>query len=147
MAWALNRGLAADDWVVVAQQSDEPALEFTQRVRQRARRLRDDDARLESLDVYAAPNSDGVSSAARLAVIEEIGGEIAQGGRVTLWSASEDPRSDAELSAVLAKFGPLLATRQIAMNHQACQPEEPEQRSGVRHALPRPATDTGRDPA
>ena len=59
--------------------------------------------------------------------------------RFTLWSDSgEGSVEDAELSAILAQFGPALATRQIAMNHQTCDPDE---RSGVRHAIPRaPAT-------
>ena len=60
------------------------------------------------------------------------------GGQFTLWSASGDSAADAELAATLAQMAPLLAKRQIAMNHQAC---EVEARSGVRHAIPeRPAT-------
>jgi hypothetical protein len=64
---------------------------------------------------------------------------MAEGGRLTLWSdSSEGSPEDAELSAILAQFGPVLAQRQIAMNHQTCEPDE---RSGVRHAIPRaPAT-------
>jgi hypothetical protein len=58
---------------------------------------------------------------------------MAIGGRLTLWSGSGDARADAELAAILAQFGPLLAARQIAVNHQACDAEE---RSGVRHAAP-----------
>jgi hypothetical protein len=57
---------------------------------------------------------------------------MAQGGRLTLWS--DTATEDAELSAILAQFGPVLAERQIAMNRQTCDPEE---RSGVRHAIPR----------
>ena len=132
-AWASCHGLGADDWIVVAQQSDEPAPQFTERVRQRARRLRKEDARIESVDVYAAPLSDAPSAAARRMVIEELGEQMAEGGRLTLWSASGSPQGDAELSAILAQFGPVLAERQIAMNHQACEAEE---RSGVRHAIP-----------
>ena len=136
VAWAANRWLGTDDWVVVAQQSDEPAREFTERVRQRARRLSKEDTRIESLEVYASPHSDAQSSAARRTVVEEVGDQIAQGGRITLWSACEDPKGDAELAAILAKFGPLLAARQIAMNHQTCDAAEPERLSGVRHSLP-----------
>jgi hypothetical protein len=33
----------------------------------------------------------------------------------------------------LAQFAPILAERQIAVNHQTCEAEE---RSGVRHAVP-----------
>ncbi|HEX3850747.1 MAG TPA: hypothetical protein VHW01_07255 [Polyangiaceae bacterium] len=137
-AWASCRGLGTDDWIVVAQQRDEPAPEFTERVRQRARRLCKEDAQIESVDVYTAERRDAPGSAARRAVIEALGGQLAQGGRLTLWSASEDSHSDAELSAILAQFGPTLAKRQIAMNHQNC---ESEPRSGVRHIPPaRPTT-------
>ena len=133
IAWASARSLGADDWVVVAQQIDEPAAEFTERVRQRARRLCKEDARIESIDVYAGPKSDAPSSEARRLAIEDLGGQLSQGGRLTLWSANQDHESDAELSAILAQFGPILAKRQIAMNHQACETEEP---SGVRHQAP-----------
>jgi hypothetical protein len=137
-AWASCRGLGTDDWVVVAQQWDEPAPEFTERVRQRARRLRKEDAQIESVDVYTAERRDAPGSAARREVIEALGGQLVQGGRLTLWSASEDSRTDAELAAILAQFGPTLAERQIAMNHQNC---EREPRSGIRHIPPaRPAT-------
>ena len=95
-AWASSRGLGTDDWIVVAQQSDEPAPAFGERVRQRARRLSREDAQIESVDVYTA---------------------------------------EAELADMLRQFGPILAERQIAMNHQNC---EAEQRSGVRHAAPTP---------
>lgn len=142
MAWASCHGLGADDWVVVAQQSDEPARAFTERVRLRARRLRKEDAQIEAIDVYTAPHSDAPRSLARRIAIEALGDQIAEGGRLTLWSDSaEDPENDAELSAILAQFGPVLAERQIAMNHQACDAEE---RSGVRHAIPRPSA-TGFD--
>ncbi|HEY5375619.1 MAG TPA: hypothetical protein VIK01_18195 [Polyangiaceae bacterium] len=137
-AWAACRGLGMDDWIVVAQQRDEPAPEFTERVRQRARRLRKEDAQIDSVDVYTAERRDARGAAARRAVIEALGGQLAEGGRLTLWSASEDSHSDAELSAILAQFGPTLAKRQIAMNHQNCEAEPP---SGVRHVPPeRPAT-------
>lgn len=142
MAWASCHGLGADDWVVVAQQSDEPARDFTERVRLRARRLCKEDAQIEAVDVYTAPHSDAPRSLARRVAIEALGDQIAEGGRLTLWSdAAEDAENDAELSAILAQFGPVLAARQIAMNHQACDPEE---RSGVRHAIPK-ASATGFD--
>jgi hypothetical protein len=113
-AWASCHGQGADDWIVIAQQSDEPAGEFAERVQLRARRLCKEDARIEAIDVYAASSSDASSSLVRRGAIE------------------------AELSAILAQFSPVLAERQIAMNHQACDPDE---RSGVRHAIPRgPAT-------
>jgi hypothetical protein len=133
-AWAACRGLGTDDCIVVAQQSDEAASEFTERVRRRASRLGKEDARIESVDVYTAERRDAPGSAARLAVIQALGSELAQGGRLTLWSASEDSRTDAELAAILAQFGPILAERQIAMNHQSC---ESEPRSGIRHAAPK----------
>jgi hypothetical protein len=135
--------LGTDDWIVVAQQRDEPAPEFTERVRQRARRLRKEDACIESVDLYSAARDDAEDSAARRAVIEDLGGQLAQGGRLTLWSACEDSHTDAELTAILAQFGPVLAKRQIAMNHQNC---ESESRSGVRHRLPeRPANASADD--
>jgi hypothetical protein len=94
-----------------------------------------EDAQIEAVDVYAAPDSDGPRTLARRGVIAALGEQMAVGGRFTLWSASnEGPRQDAELSAILAQLAPLLADRQIAMNHQTCEPEE---RSGVRHAIPR----------
>ena len=137
MAWTSNRGLGADDWIVIAQQSDEPASAFNERVRQRARRLCKV-GRIDSIDVYAAPRGDVLSSADRRVVIEELGERVAAGGRLTLWSGSDDARGDAELAAILAHFGPILAERQIAMNHQSCEAEAP---SGVRHSVPtRPAT-------
>jgi|GEM_PF-1281388 hypothetical protein len=136
-AWAACRGLGADDWIVVAQQRDEPAPEFTERVRQRARRLCKEDAQIQSVDVYTAERHDAPGAAARREVIEALGGQLAEGGRLTLWSASEDSHTDAELAAILTQFGPTLAERQIAMNHQSC---ESEPRSGVRYIAPtRPA--------
>ncbi|MEI9948575.1 MAG: hypothetical protein WDO74_06210 [Pseudomonadota bacterium] len=138
IAWASCHALGADDWIVVAQQSDEAAPDFTQRVRKRAQRLRKEDAQIDSVDVYAGPGNDRLSSAARRQVIEELGVEMATGGRLTLWSGSDDARGDAELAAILAQFGPILAERQIAMNHQACESNE---RSGVRHTVPTRACD------
>jgi predicted NUDIX family NTP pyrophosphohydrolase len=117
--------------VVVAQQRDEAATTFSERVRQRARRLSKEDARIESIDVYAAPHKNDETALARRSAIEELGVELADGGRLTLWSA--DQRGDEELTAILADLGPLLAQRQIAMNHQSCDTEE---RSGVRHIAP-----------
>jgi hypothetical protein len=138
-AWASCHGLGADDWIVVAQQVDEPTLEFAERVSQRAGRLCREDAELESIDVYTAPSDDREGTVARRAVIESLGARLARGGRLTLWSDSEDGGAhSAELSAILAQFGPVLAEKQVAMNHQAWEPEE---RSGVRHAIPKaPAT-------
>ncbi|MEO7036418.1 MAG: hypothetical protein ABI548_20915 [Polyangiaceae bacterium] len=139
-AWASCRGLGTDDWVVVAQQRDEAAPEFTERVRQRARRLTKEDARIESVDVYTASRLDERDSSARRDVIEALGGQLAAGGRLTLWSASDDAHTDAELTDILAEFAPALAERQIAMNHQNC---ESEQRSGIRHVAPaRPVTES-----
>ncbi len=85
MAWASCHALGADDWIVVAQQRDEAASDFTLRVRQRAQRLRKEDAQIDSIDVYAGPGHDRLSSQARRAVIEELGFEMARGGRLTLW--------------------------------------------------------------
>jgi len=132
-AWASCRALGADDWIVVAQQRDEAAAAFTQRVRRRVQRLRREGAQLESVDVYAAPSANRFSSVARRDVVQELSGQMAAGGRLTLWSGSHDRQADAELSAILAQFGPLLAERQIAVNQQTCETEEP---SGVRHAVP-----------
>ena len=138
-AWASRHGTGADDWIVVAQQSDEPAREFSERVSARARRLCKEDAQIEAVDVYTAPAADVPSSLARRGVIEVLSDHMASGSRLTLWSdAVHDTAADAELSAILAQFQPLLAERQIAMNHQTCEREE---RSGVRHAIPKaPAT-------
>jgi hypothetical protein len=133
LAWASSQALGADDWIVVAQQSDEAARDFTQRVCQRAQRLRREDALIDTVDVYAGPKGDRLSCAARREAIEGLASQLAKGGRLTLWSGSDDARGDAELSAILAQFGPILAKRQIAMNHQACEREE---RSGVRHTKP-----------
>jgi hypothetical protein len=133
IAWASHYGQGADDCVVVAQQSDESGPQFIERVRQRARRLCREDAHIESVDVYAAPRSDAPSAAARRNVIEELGNHMTAGAQLTLWSAPDDAEGDAELAATLAQFAPLLANRQIAINHQTC---EPEVRSGVRHAIP-----------
>ncbi|MEP7051356.1 MAG: hypothetical protein ABJB12_13435 [Pseudomonadota bacterium] len=138
-AWASCRGLGTDDWVVVAQQQDEPAPAFSERVRQRAQRLRKEDAQIESVDVYTASRADEQDAWARRVVIEALSAQVAQGGRLTLWSASEDSATDAELADILAQFAPVLADRQVAMNHQNCGAEP---RSGVRHVAPtRPAAD------
>jgi hypothetical protein len=142
IAWASCHGLGADDWIVVAQQSDEAATDFTRRVRKRAQRLRKEDAQIESVDVYAGPSSDQLSSAARREVIEDLGGQMAEGGRLTLWSGSGDVQGDAELAAMLAQFGPILAERQIAVNHQACEADD---HSGVHHAVP--SRPEGSDPS
>src|SRR3954468_12244215 len=87
-AWASCHALGTDDWIVVAQQRDEAAPAFTQRVRQRAQRLRKEDAQIDTVDVYAGSSKDGRSSAARREVIHDLGIEMAEGGRLTLWSAS-----------------------------------------------------------
>ncbi len=138
VAWASCHGRGADDWVVVAQTSDESVPQFTARVSQRARRLRREDAQIEVIDVYAAPRTDAQGSVARRSVIEELANEMTDGGRLTLWSSSESAQSDAELADILAQFAPILAKRQIAMNHQTC---ETEQKSGIRNAIPtRPDT-------
>ena len=133
LAWASRDGHGADDCIVVAQQSDESAPQFSERIRQRARRLSREDAHIESVDVYTAPLNDARSSAARRHVIADLAGYMTIGGQLTLWSRPADAVGDAELAATLAEMAPLLAKRQIAMNHQAC---EAEARSGVRHAIP-----------
>ena len=58
-AWASASGQTpnADDWVVVAQQSDEADADFTRRVRLRAQRLRKEDAQIDAIDVYAAASA------------------------------------------------------------------------------------------
>jgi len=140
MAWASCPALGTDDWIVVAQQRDETAADFTRRIRQRTQRLRREDAQIDVVDVYAGPGNDGCRADARREVIEEVGAQMAAGGSLTLWSVSEDTRGDAELSASLAQFGPILAERQIAMNHQSCEVDE---RSGVRHAIPTRPVFTG----
>ena len=139
-AWATCSALGADDWLVIAQQHDESMRDFAARVRQRARRLRKD-ANIESIDLYTAelaqPESRPGSHARRLTIVE-LGRRVAPGGRFTVWSGSNDAAGDRELSAILSLYGPLLAKRQVAMNHQTV---EHEQRSGVRHAIPtRPMT-------
>lgn len=132
-AWASHGGQGADDCIVVAQQCDETGPQFTERVQQRARRLCREDAHIESVDVYAAPRHDAPSSAERRSVIEALAQQMATGSQLTLWSTTQDTECDAELAATLAQFAELLAERQIAVNHQTC---EPEMRSGVRHAIP-----------
>jgi len=134
MAWASSDARGTDDCVVVAQQSDETARDFSQRVCQRARRLRREDALIDSVDVYAGPANDRLSSAARREVIEQLGVQLATGGQLTLWAGSDDTRSTAEFSAILAQIVAILAGRQIAMKQQTFEREE---RSGVRHAQPK----------
>jgi len=134
-AWASCHALGADDWIVVAQQRDEAAPAFTQRVQRRVQRLRNEGAQIETVDVYAGPDNDRLCVTARREVVRELSGQMAIGGRLTLWSGENDARGDAELAAILAQLGPILAERQIAMNHQTCEAEE---RSGVRHAVPTP---------
>ena len=140
MAWASCRALGADDWIVVAQQSDEATAELTQRVRKRAQRLRKEDAEIECVDVYAGPGPD--RSGARRAVVEALGAQMATGGRLTLWSGSDDTLGDADLADILAQLAPILAARQIAVNHQTCESDE---RSGVRHAAPTPSLESDWD--
>src|SRR3954471_20070932 len=89
-AWASCHALGADDWIVVAQQRDEGAPAFTERVRHRAERLLREGAQIESVDVYAGPADDRVRSAARREVVQELSGQMAVGGRLTLWSGSND---------------------------------------------------------
>jgi len=132
-AWASCNALGADDWIVVAQQHDEDAPAFTLRVQRRVQRLRNEGAQIETADVYAGPHNDLQCANARRNVVRELSGQMAPGGQLTLWSASNDARADTELTAMLAQFGPILAERQIAVNHQTCDVEE---RSGVRHAIP-----------
>jgi len=138
-AWASCRALGADDWIVVAQQRDEAAPAFTQRIQRRVQRLRNEGAQIEAVDVYAGPDTDRLGAVARREVVRELSGQMAVGGRLTLWSASNDVRADADLTAILAQFGAILAERQIAVNHQACEPEE---RSGVRNAIPKRLDDS-----
>lgn len=136
-AWSACTGLGTDDWVVVAQQRDETSREFAARVRQRARKLRKSSS-IESIDLYAAPHPDASGQRARRLTIVELGSRVAAGGRLTVWSGANDA-SDDEVAAILAQYGPLLAKRQIATNHQTVDAEE---RSGVRHAIPtRPETE------
>ncbi|HKO50287.1 MAG TPA: hypothetical protein VJV79_21300, partial [Polyangiaceae bacterium] len=110
-AWASCPAAGADDWVVVAQQSDEDAADFTRRVQKRAQRLCKDDTQIAAVDVYAGPGGGRDRSDARREVIAELGIQLATGGRLTLWSASDDAPADAEMTAILAQFGPLLAER------------------------------------
>jgi len=132
-AWASRQGLAADDWIVVAQQSDESMADFLRRVAQRATRLRRHDTQLDTVDVDAAPRSDRPSALARREVIETLGEQMLAGSQLTLWTDGESSAVDLEMAEVLAVFQPILAGRQIAMNHQTCDADE---RSGVRHAIP-----------
>jgi len=132
-AWASCHALGADDWLVVAQQRDESAPAFNRRVRQRVQRLLKEGAQIESVDVYAGPENDEFCAAARREVVRELSDQMSTGGRFTLWSSSADAGTDAELAGVLTQLRPILADRQIAMSHQAW---EPEQRSGIRHSVP-----------
>lgn len=132
-AWASRHSLRADDWIVVAQQRDEGAPAFTERVQRRARRLLNEGTQLAAVDVYAGPDRDRLCLAARREVVRELSGQMAAGGQLTLWSGWDDPSTNAELADILTQFGPVLAERQIALNHQAYEFEE---RSGVRHAAP-----------
>ena len=133
-AWATCPGLGADDdWVVIAQQHDESTREFAERVRQRARKLRKH-ASIESIDLYIGPpNEDAGSGRSRRLAIVALGRRVATGGRLTVWSGARGADEDSQLAAILAHYGPLLAKRQVAMNHQVVELEE---RSGVRHAVP-----------
>lgn len=127
MTWASCRGLGADDWIVVAQQSDESDRAFTQRVRERVRRLRREDAQLDSVDVFASPNRH--SAAARREVIAELSSHLVPHARLTLWSVE----NDAAFGDVFTQLSPFLAEREIELNHRVCDRDE---RSGVRHAVP-----------
>src|SRR4051812_30624796 len=90
-AWASHpNGQGADDCIVVAQQSDESGPQFSERVRQRAQRLRREDAFIESVDVYAGPDRDEPSSAARRSVIQDLTSHMTAGSQLTLWSAPTD---------------------------------------------------------
>src|ERR1700709_2611048 len=83
-AWASCHGMGADDLVVVAQQFDEPAGVFSERVTLRARRLCKEDAQIEAVDLYTAPNSGARGSQARRGFIEALSDQMAKGGRLTL---------------------------------------------------------------
>jgi hypothetical protein len=133
LAWASHYGPGADDCLVIAQQSDESGLEFSDRVRQRARRLYREAALLDSVDVYASPHGDESSASARRSVIEELANHMTAGGHLTLWSAAKGTENYADLAASLAQISPGLANRQIAISHQTC---EPEAQSGIQHAIP-----------
>jgi hypothetical protein len=132
VAWASCHDLGADDWLVLAQQSDEPPPEFTERVRQRARRLCKEGAQLDSIDVFAGSDH---SATARRDALQELSGHLAAGGRLSLWSGGGDPRIDAELSELLAQLSALSVKREIVIEHQAWARDE---HSGVRHAVPAP---------
>lgn len=132
LSWASSSAPGADDWVVVAQQSDEAAADFTERVQRRARRLRREDAELEAVDVYAAPSNDVPSSSARRNVIQDLSGQMARGGHLTLWTPVEN---NLDWTTILAQFGPMLAEREITISQKVCGAEP---RSGVRHVAPTP---------
>ncbi|HET7542905.1 MAG TPA: hypothetical protein VFK05_23695 [Polyangiaceae bacterium] len=134
--WASCHELGADDWLVIAQQSDEDASDFSERVLQRARRLCREGAQLDSVDVFTG--SARLSAAARRDSIEELAGRLVEGGRLTLWSGGNDARAQAELTELLRQLSPLLAKRELAIEAQASELEasERDERSGVRHAVP-----------
>lgn len=132
-AWASCRALGADDWIVVAQLADEAGAAFTDRVNRRVQRLLREGAEIDSVDVYAGPEKAGIDADARRAAIRDLTEKIAEGGSFTLWSSAAGTDSDPELAATLALMAPILAKRQVAVNHQAWEAEE---RSGVRHAVP-----------
>src|SRR6478609_847144 len=102
----------ADDWVVISQQSDENAADFTQRVRRRALRLCKEGAQLDSVDVFTGP--DRHSAAARRDIIEELSERLVEGGRVSLWPGGCDVRTEAELAELSAQWPPLLAEQESA---------------------------------
>ena len=93
---------SADDWVVVAQQSDEPNREFDERVSERARRLRREDARIETIEVYAGSQREVGGGAARHAALAELASQLAPGGRMLLWPAAGRTPCDAERSDTVA---------------------------------------------
>lgn len=134
-AWASQRGRDADDCIVIAQQSDESDQQFTERVSKRARRLRCEDASLESVDIYTAPRPVAPSSTERVSVIEALADQMSAGTRLTLWSNSTHAAGGAELTATLAKFAHLLVEHRIAVNPAS---PESELKSGIRHARPAP---------
>ena len=92
---------SADDWVVVAQQSDEPNRAFDERVRERARRLRREDARIETIEVYAGTEREVGASAARRAALEELASQLAPGGSMLLWPAAGRTPGDADEFAIV----------------------------------------------
>ena len=112
MTWATCQRLGADDWIVVAQQSDEGAQAFAQRVRQRVRRLCREGAELGSVDVFAG--EERTSPARRRELIDELSRQLVAGGSLTLWSGG----------------------RVVEWPEFVGQIAERDERSGVRHAAP-----------